>query len=137
MTATQLSALLLELLALPNVDETEWVEFKHNNDNPDLIGEYLSALANSAALHRRETGYMIWGVEDGTKAVLGTSFKPRRANWPSSAGTSIGALAVAGWRATLSASGARVDVGVLAMGAGAQAARSHVTAASLANVLKC
>jgi len=44
-----------------------------------MIGEYLSALSNSAALHGRETAYMVWGIEDGTKAVVGTSFKPRRA----------------------------------------------------------
>jgi len=42
---------LTSLLALP--DETEWVEFKHNNDKPDEIGEYISALAKAAALHRR------------------------------------------------------------------------------------
>ena len=27
---------------------------EHNNANPELIGEFLSALANSAALHRRD-----------------------------------------------------------------------------------
>ena len=32
MTPTQLSALLMELLALPQ--ETEWVEWKHNYDHP-------------------------------------------------------------------------------------------------------
>lgn len=77
MTAAQLSALLIELLALPH--ETEWVEWKHDNSDPELIGEYLSALANSAALHGRDTAYLIWGVEDGTKEVVGTSFKPRKA----------------------------------------------------------
>ncbi len=77
MTPAQLSALLVELLALPN--ETEWVEWKHNNDRPEMIGECLSALANSAALHRREAAYMVWGVEDGTKKVVGTTFKPRQA----------------------------------------------------------
>jgi ATP-dependent DNA helicase RecG len=77
MTDTQLSALLIELTALP--DETEWVEFKHNNDNPEQIGEYLSALANSAALLHRPTGFIVWGVEDGTHEVLGTTFKPRKA----------------------------------------------------------
>lgn len=46
MTRAQLSALLIELLALPL--ETEWVEWKHNNENPELIGETLSALSNSA-----------------------------------------------------------------------------------------
>jgi ATP-dependent DNA helicase RecG len=77
LTPAQLSALLVELLALPH--ETEWVEWKHNNADPEMIGENLSALANSAALHRRETAYMVWGIEDGTKKVVGTSFKPRQA----------------------------------------------------------
>jgi predicted HTH transcriptional regulator len=77
MTPSQLSALLLELLAQPQ--ETEWVEWKHNNSNPQMIAERLSALANSAALHGRESAYFIWGIEDGTRAVVGTTFKPRQA----------------------------------------------------------
>jgi predicted HTH transcriptional regulator len=77
MTPAQLSALLVELLALPQ--ETEWVEWKHNNDHPEMIAERLSALANSAALHGRDFGYMIWGIEDGTKNVVGTTFRPRQA----------------------------------------------------------
>jgi ATP-dependent DNA helicase RecG len=76
MTPTQLSALLVELLSLPA--ETEWVEWKHNNDNPDMIAERISALANSAALHGREFGYLVWGVEDSTKKVVGTTFRPRQ-----------------------------------------------------------
>lgn len=76
-TDARLAALLDELTTLP--DETEWVEFKHNNENPELIGEYLSALANSAALLRRPTGYLVWGVEDRTHQVVGTTFKPRKA----------------------------------------------------------
>src|SRR6266478_783015 len=70
-----LNQLLKSFLALPK--ETEWVEFKHNNDNPEDIGEYLSALANSAALHGKEGGYLVWGVEDGTHRVLGTTVHPR------------------------------------------------------------
>lgn len=77
MTPTQLSALLVELLTLPS--ETEWVEWKHNNDNPEMIAERLSALANSAALHGRDFGYLVWGVEDGTKRIVGTTFRPRQA----------------------------------------------------------
>lgn len=79
MTPTQLSVLLIELLALPNRDEAEWVEWKHNNSDPEVIGEYLSALPNSAALHGRNTAYLVWGIEDSTKNVVGTSFKPRKA----------------------------------------------------------
>jgi ATP-dependent DNA helicase RecG len=74
MTDAQLSALLDELLALD--DETEWVEFKHNNANTEEIGEYISALANSAALEGQETAYMAWGIENGTHKVVGTTFKP-------------------------------------------------------------
>lgn len=76
MDEAQLKALLNELTSL--VKETEWVEFKKNNARPEEVGEYLSALSNSAALHRRPRGYIVWGVEDGTHAVVGTSFRPRR-----------------------------------------------------------
>jgi ATP-dependent DNA helicase RecG len=76
-TPLELQAKLDELRRLPA--ETEWVEFKHNNENPQEIGEYLSALSNGAALHGRRTGYLVWGIEDGTHAVLGTTFQPRRA----------------------------------------------------------
>jgi hypothetical protein len=31
--------------------ESECVEFKHDNDNPEEVGEYISALATSAAIH--------------------------------------------------------------------------------------
>lgn len=80
MTEAQLNALLLELLALPH--ETECVEFKHDYTQKEIgpyIAEYLSALANSAALHSKETAYLVWGIEDGTRNVLGTKFKPRKA----------------------------------------------------------
>ena len=66
-----------ELLRLPA--ETEWVEFKHNNGNPQEIGEYLSAISNGAALHGERTGYLVWGIADGTHAVLGTTFRPKQA----------------------------------------------------------
>ncbi|MGZ3486259.1 MAG: ATP-binding protein, partial [Isosphaeraceae bacterium] len=80
MTDAQLSALLIELTSLP--DETEWVEWKHDDTSKEIgpyIAEYLSALANSAALHSKETAYLVWGIEDGTRNVVGTKFKPRKA----------------------------------------------------------
>ena len=46
-----LQSLVRELVKLPN--ETEWVEFKCNNKQPQMIGEYISALSNSAALCER------------------------------------------------------------------------------------
>ncbi len=70
-------SLIAELLKQPN--ETEWLEFKHNNDNPQIIGEYISALSNSAALNGKTNAYMIWGVNDETHEVLGTTFQPSKA----------------------------------------------------------
>ena len=70
-----LGSLLRDLTSLPH--ETEWVEFKHNNINPQDIGEYLSALSNSAALHGKHMAYIVWGIKDGTHDIVGTSFKPR------------------------------------------------------------
>lgn len=46
-----LASLVRELCTLPR--ETEWAEFKVNDADPDAIGEYISALANSAALAAR------------------------------------------------------------------------------------
>lgn len=72
-----LHSLLRELLKLTS--ETEWVEFKHNNADPQQIGEYISALANAAALMGKQSAYMVWGIDDKTHAVLGTAFKPSSA----------------------------------------------------------
>lgn len=67
-----LTLLIKELISLPN--ETEWLEFKHNNFNPDVIGEDISALANSAAYKGKDKAYMVWGVDNETHAVVGTQF---------------------------------------------------------------
>jgi len=74
MDETKLIELLHSLLQLSR--ETEWVEFKLNNFEPEETGEYLSALCNSAALHRKERAYLIWGVEDATHRAVGTTFRP-------------------------------------------------------------
>jgi predicted HTH transcriptional regulator len=73
----KLEPLVKELVKLP--DETNWVEFKHNNHDPTEIGKYISALANSATLADKSKAYIIWGIEDGTHAILGTTFKPATA----------------------------------------------------------
>src|SRR5690349_9924790 len=76
-SADALAALLEGLRRLPK--ETGWVEFKHNNDNPEQIGEYVSALANSAALSGRPHAYLVWGIEDGTHTIIGTTVRIRSA----------------------------------------------------------
>lgn len=75
MDTVYLESLLIGLASLPR--ETEWVEFKVNNSKPDEIGEYLSALSNSATLHGKNTAYIIWGVENSSHDIVGTTFKPR------------------------------------------------------------
>ncbi len=67
---------LNSLVRLPH--ETEWVEFKHNDSEPEEIGEYLSALSNAATLHEENAAYLVWGVESGTHRVVGTDFRPRQ-----------------------------------------------------------
>ncbi|MDO8301738.1 MAG: putative DNA binding domain-containing protein [Sedimentisphaerales bacterium] len=58
--------------------ESEWIEFKVNNSDPDEIGENISALANAASLHHKIHAYIVFGIEDGTHSVVGTDFKPRQ-----------------------------------------------------------
>ena len=70
----ELTALLDRLRAEPQ--ETEWLEFKANRYEPQALGEYLSALANSACLHGKTTGYLVFGIENGTHDVIGTTFRP-------------------------------------------------------------
>ncbi|WEV72388.1 ATP-binding protein [Bifidobacterium sp. ESL0790] len=67
-----LTTLVTHLCGLPH--ETEWLEFKHNKYNPDMIGADISALANSAALAKCPFAYMIWGVDDKTHDIVGTTF---------------------------------------------------------------
>lgn len=75
-----LESLVRELCALPR--ECEWVEFKRNNDDPQEIGEYISALANTAALVGKGSAYVLWGVRD--ELILYVNTTGYAANlWPS------------------------------------------------------
>lgn len=72
-----IASLIQELRKLPA--EIEWVEFKENNDDPEEIGEYLSALANSAALCGKAFAYLVWGVRDVSHELVGTTVSPTTA----------------------------------------------------------
>ena len=61
-----------DLAKQPN--ESEWVEFKHNYHSAEEIGERISALANGACLHNQPFGYLVYGIEDKTHKILGTTF---------------------------------------------------------------
>ncbi len=50
-----LLGIINELRKLPK--ETEWVEFKQNQADPHKIGEYISALSNSAALLGKSSAF--------------------------------------------------------------------------------
>ncbi len=76
MSPEDLKHLVERLRSYPK--EAEWVEFKHNNADPKEIGANISALSNSAALHRQSHGYVVWGIEDGTHNILGTTFQPQQ-----------------------------------------------------------
>ena len=64
--------LVNELRNLPN--ETQWLEFKHNNYEPAMIGQDISALANSAAMCEKSSAYMLWGIDDKTHEIVGTDY---------------------------------------------------------------
>jgi predicted HTH transcriptional regulator len=73
-------------------DEAEWIEFKWNNERPDEIGETISALANSALLEDKQEAYLVWGIQDKTRNIVGTTFAPRQ--------TKIGNQELENWLAT-------------------------------------
>ena len=54
--------------------EEEWFEFKANIRKDDDIGEYISALSNAAAYCGRKQAYLIWGVDNDTHEIIGTTF---------------------------------------------------------------
>ena len=74
--AEELQHLVEHLRSMPR--ETEWLEFKHNNADPQEIGEYLPRSRTGRPLHRQGQAYILWGIEDGTHELVGTTFQPRR-----------------------------------------------------------
>ncbi|HED05107.1 MAG TPA: hypothetical protein ENI61_00300 [Ignavibacteria bacterium] len=75
MNDSELKNKLEQLRNLPA--ENEVVEFKGNNKDPQEIGEYISALSNSAALHNKPFAYICWGIENKTHQIVGTDFNPK------------------------------------------------------------
>jgi len=65
--------LLSRLLEEPA--ETPWLEFKHNNCDPDEIGRCVSACANAALLEERDRAFLVWGIENKSKRRLGTTVR--------------------------------------------------------------
>jgi ATP-dependent DNA helicase RecG len=75
MEFADLKKIIDSCVSLPH--ETEWIEFKHNFHSPEEIGELISALSNSACLHNKPYGFLIFGVDDDTHSIIGTTFKAK------------------------------------------------------------
>lgn len=80
MTPAPQPSLITYLTSLPS--ETEWLEFKENQSDPERISRDISALANAAAMHEREYAYKVWGVKDDTHELVGTTFNQNTAKGP-------------------------------------------------------
>lgn len=76
MTSEQLTILLESLLNLPT--ENEVVEFKRAGNGFDTLklGAYFSALSNEANLKKRDSAWLIFGINDKDHAIVGTNYKP-------------------------------------------------------------
>lgn len=75
MTEPQLQALLNDLIARW---EGEVVEFKRagHDYSTDRIGQYFSALANEANLRGLSCAWLVFGIDNKQRAVVGTDYRP-------------------------------------------------------------
>ena len=78
MTEVELHKILQELRGLPA--ETECVEFKEAKTGYDFskIGKYFSALCNEANLKNKPYSWLLFGVNDKTRAIVNTQYRPHR-----------------------------------------------------------
>lgn len=60
--------------------EGECVEFKEAGDGMSTsdIGKYFSALSNEANLRARSSAWLVFGVKNSTRKVVGTTYRPDR-----------------------------------------------------------
>lgn len=75
MNHTELIALVNELVNQPQ--ESECVEFKLNFHSAEEIGERISALSNGACIHNQSFGFLVFGVEDQTQGIKGSTFRAK------------------------------------------------------------
>lgn len=74
MTSADINSKFEELRLAP---ENETVEFKEAKENFDFntLGKYFSALSNEANLQGIRCGWLVFGVHDKTRVVVGTSYR--------------------------------------------------------------
>ena len=80
MTDDRLIKIIDNLLSEP---ESQCVEFKENNSDPEMIGRTISAISNTLTLKSIQRGYIIWGISDkidqtGRHTITGTTFNPNK-----------------------------------------------------------
>lgn len=78
MRQADLKAKFDELLRLQ--DETEWVEFKEAKTNFDFddLGKYFVALSNESNLKGEPAGWLVFGIQDKPRKVVGSTYRPNR-----------------------------------------------------------
>ena len=59
--------------------ENEVIEFKQagNDYSTDKIGEYFSALANEANLRGVEKAWLVFGIENKSRTIVGSNYRPQ------------------------------------------------------------
>ena len=74
------TALRMILASLIKDWENETTEFKAVGDAypTDKIGQYFSALSNEANLRGASSGWLVFGVDNDTRIVTGTGYRPQR-----------------------------------------------------------
>ena len=72
METLDLNRLIDKLVSLER--ESEIVEFKENFHSKEEIGERISALSNSACLLKQPFAYLVFGIDDATHKIIGTTF---------------------------------------------------------------
>ncbi|MDD5716968.1 MAG: putative DNA binding domain-containing protein [Sulfuricurvum sp.] len=79
MTNAELQNLFNTLLFQP---ENEIVEFKEAKNTYDFskLGKYFSALSNEANLHGQSYAWLIFGVIDKTREIIGSNFRLQRSD---------------------------------------------------------
>lgn len=75
MNNEELVETLQQLCLMPG--ETEWIEFKEAKTSYDFnkLGQYFSALSNEANLKGKPYGWLVFGIEDKHKSIVGTAYR--------------------------------------------------------------
>ena len=78
MTDRQLLKILSDLRSLPA--ETEVIEFKEAKENYDFakLGKYFSALSNEANLKGKPEAWLVFGIENKHRNIVGSNYRINR-----------------------------------------------------------